>query len=72
MKRTPDNRPPAERVGDTERMLFEMSQAVREALAQHRRNGHPVAVWQDDRVVWIAAEDIPIELATPQPEPDED
>ena len=72
MKRPPDNRSPAERVGDIERILFEMRQAVREAMAQHRRNGHPVAVWQDGRVVWIAAEDIPIELATLLPEPDEE
>lgn len=36
-----------------------MSQAVREALAQHRRAGHPVAVWRNGRVEWIPAQDIP-------------
>jgi hypothetical protein len=68
MKTEKDDRTPAERVGDTERILFEMSQAVREALAQHRRAGNPIAVWRNDRVEWIAAEDIPEELATLLPE----
>jgi len=49
-------------------MLFEISQAVREALQMHRLLGHPVAVWRDGAVQWIAPEDIPIDLATPLPE----
>ncbi len=65
-----DERPPSERVRDGDRMLFEISQAVREALAMHRRLGHPIAVWRDGGVQWIAAEDIPIELATLLPERD--
>jgi hypothetical protein len=63
-----DSRSPAERVGDVDRILFEMRQAVREALAQHRRDGNPVAVWRDGRVEWIPAEEIPVELATLLPE----
>lgn len=63
-----DDRPPADRVGDVARILFEMSQAVREALAQHKRAGNPVAVWRNGRVEWIRAEDIPEDLATPLPE----
>jgi hypothetical protein len=63
-----DSRPPAERVDDIDRILFEMSQAVREALAQHRRDGNPVAVWRDGRVEWIPANEIPAELATLLPE----
>ena len=62
-----DPRTPAERVGDLDRILYEMSQAVREALAQHRLAGNPVAVWRNDRVEWIAAEDIPMDLASPFP-----
>jgi hypothetical protein len=63
-----DTRSPAERVGDTERILFEVRQAVREALARHRRDGHPVAVWRNGRVEWIPASEIPEEHATVLPE----
>jgi hypothetical protein len=63
-----DSRSPAERVGDVDRILFEMRQAVREALAQHRREGNPVAVWRNGRVEWIPAEEIRVELATLLPE----
>jgi hypothetical protein len=62
-----DSRAPAERVGDLERILYEMSEAVREALAQHRAAGNPVAVWRDGRVMWIPAHEIPATLATPLP-----
>jgi hypothetical protein len=64
-----DSRSPAERVGDVDKILFEMSQAVREALGQHRRNGNAVAVWRDGRVELIPADQIPAEFATPLPEP---
>lgn len=50
---------PAERVGDTARALKALRQAVREALRDHKRAGNPVAVWRNDRVEWIAPEDIP-------------
>jgi hypothetical protein len=63
-----DSRSPADRVGDLDRILFEMRQAVREALAQHRRDGNPVAVWRNGRVEWIPASEIPVELATLLPE----
>jgi hypothetical protein len=64
-----DSRPPVERVGDVDKILFEMSQAVREALRQHRQAGNPVAVWRDGRVELIPADQIPEEFATPLPEP---
>ncbi len=66
-----DTRPPCERVNDVERILFEMSQAVREALARHKKLGESVVVYRDGRVQWIAAEDIPIEAVTLLPEWDE-
>jgi hypothetical protein len=53
---------PAERVNDIPRILAEMRQAVREALLDHHRAGNPIAVWRDERVVWIQPEDIPAEL----------
>jgi hypothetical protein len=65
----PDSRSPAERVGDDDKILFEMSQAVREALRAHRQAGNPVAVWRDGRVELIPADQIPEEHTTPLPEP---
>ena len=64
-----DSRSPSERVGDLPRILHEMRQGVREALARHKRAGNPVAVWRDGRVQWIQAEDIPTEVTTPLPSP---
>ena len=64
-----DSRSPAERVEDDDKILFEMRQAVREALGQHKRAGNPVAVWRDGRVELIPADQIPEEFATPLPEP---
>ena len=63
-----DSRAPAERVEDDDKILFEMRQAVREALGQHKRAGNPVAVWRDERVEWIPAVQIPEEFATTLPE----
>lgn len=63
MTAPPDSRSPAERVDDLNRIQFEMSEAVREALAIHRRAGNPVAVWRNDRVEWIPANEIPEDVA---------
>lgn len=35
--------------------------AVREALLMHKRADNPVAVWRDDKVVWLQPEDILID-----------
>jgi len=64
----PDRRPPVERVRDLPRILHEMQQGVREAMASHKKAGDPVAVWRDGRVQWIQAEDIPDDVTTPLPE----
>ena len=32
--------------------------AVREAALQHKQKGLPLAVWRDERVVWIPPEEI--------------
>jgi hypothetical protein len=53
---------PAERVDDIPRTLQALRQAVREALLRHKRDGYPVAVWQNGRVEWIAPEDIPVDF----------
>lgn len=54
--------PPSERIRDTARILRALRQAVQEALLDHKRTGDPVAIWRDDCVVWIPAEDIPISI----------
>jgi hypothetical protein len=59
----PPTRSPGERVDDLDRIQFEMSEAVREALAVHRRAGNPVAVWRNERVEWIPANEIPEDVA---------
>ena len=65
MSDTPDtDLPPSERVKDIPRILRALRRAVREALAQHKLDGNPVAVWQDGRVVWIQPEDIPVSFDT--------
>ena len=69
MTASPDSRSPAERVDDLDRIQFEMSVAVREALAAHRRAGNPVAVWRNDRVEWIPANEIPESVAPDVPAP---
>jgi len=43
-------------------MLRALQRAVREALRQHKRDGDPVAVWRDNQVVWIPAEEIPVAM----------
>jgi hypothetical protein len=53
--------PPAERINDHSRILEALRKAVREALLNHKRAGNPIAVWQNERVVWLPAEQIPID-----------
>jgi hypothetical protein len=50
---------PAERAGDLERIERALREAVRDALLRHKRDGDPVAVWRDGRVVWLEADEIP-------------
>lgn len=52
---------PAERVQDVELITRALRQAVREALLSHKRAGNPVAVWQNERVVWVPADEIPVD-----------
>ena len=50
---------PAERAGDPKRIERALRAAVRDALQRHKRDGDPVAVWRDGRVVWLPADEIP-------------
>ena len=51
--------PIADRAEEIARMEKALRQAVRQALLQHKRAGNPIAVWKNERVEWIAPEDIP-------------
>jgi hypothetical protein len=53
---------PLERAEDLPRIMKAITVAVREALLRHKLLGNPVAVWQDERVVWIAPEDIRVDF----------
>ena len=37
--------------------------AVRNALREHKRLGQSIVIWQDGKVVTLAPEDIPVDLA---------
>jgi len=50
---------PAERAGDLDRIERALRAAVRDALRRHKRDGDPVAVWREDRVVWLPPDQIP-------------
>lgn len=50
---------PAERAGDPERIERALRAAVRDALQRHKRDGDPVAVWREGRVVWLPPDEIP-------------
>ena len=50
-----------ERLQDIELIQNALALAVRDALRQHKQAGNPIAVWRDDRVVWIEAKDIEVE-----------
>ena len=56
----PDSGPtPAERAGDPDRIERALRAAVRDALQRHKRDGDPVAVWREGRVVWLSPHQIP-------------
>ena len=45
---------------DHEILLAAASEAVRQALAQHKARGNSVVVWRDGRVVLLPAEEIEV------------
>jgi hypothetical protein len=50
---------PAERVSCFDRIERALRAAVRDALQRHKRDGDPVAVWREGRVVWLSPDQIP-------------
>ena len=53
-------------LSDSNRIERAVQRAVQEALRMHKRAGNPVAVWRDDKVVWLAPDEIPV---TSEPTP---
>jgi hypothetical protein len=61
MTRTPPKSDPDRESADEllgERIVEEAGQAVREAIRDHKRSGHPIAEWKDGRVVLTPPEQI--------------
>ena len=50
---------PVERAGDLDRIGRALRAAVLDALQRHKRDGDPVAVWREGRVVWLPPDQIP-------------
>jgi hypothetical protein len=44
---------------DPERVRQAIQKGIWAALLKHKQAGNPVCTWKDDKVVWIAPEDIP-------------
>jgi len=40
-----------------ERALMALREAVAGVIAEHKRLGLPLAVWRDEQVVWISADE---------------
>ena len=50
------------RINNIPRILEALRLGVQDALRRHKQAGNPVAVWRDGQVVWIAPEDIPVDI----------
>jgi hypothetical protein len=37
-----------------------LKEAVRQALLRHKREGNPIAIWRDGKVVWLQPHEIPV------------
>ncbi|RMH24729.1 MAG: hypothetical protein D6692_12390 [Planctomycetota bacterium] len=39
-----------------------LAKAARQAIAEHKAEGLPLAMWRDGKVVWMSAEEVEAEL----------
>ncbi len=39
-----------------------LQKAARQAIREHKEEGLPLAMWRDDQVVWMSAEEIEVEI----------
>jgi hypothetical protein len=67
---------PADRIGrafaEVTPVVDALTRGVRQALAVHKRLGHSVVVWENGKVVWLPAEEIPVDISesdNPKPYP---
>ncbi len=35
-----------------------LQRAARQAIEEHKKDGRPLAIWRDDEVVWVSAEEL--------------
>ena len=50
-----------ERLEDVQFIKQALARGIRQALLRRKQLGNPICVWQDNKVVWIAPEDIQVE-----------
>jgi hypothetical protein len=50
-----------ERLQDLNFIEQALRRGIHRALLRHKQLGLPIAVWEDNQVVWIAPKDIPVE-----------
>ncbi len=50
-------------IADTDAVDAAIRESVREALLMHKKLGNPVASWENGQVVWIPADQIPVDDA---------
>jgi len=46
-----------------------IKEAVAEAIAEHKRRGHPIAIWRDGKVVLIPPDEITVPAIIPHKKP---
>jgi len=56
----PEEKSIAELLADPTIVENAVKEGVRQALLRHRREGNPIAVWRDGKVVWIPPDQIPV------------
>ena len=52
-------------LAETDAVEAAVQESVREALLMHKRLGNPVATWENGQVVWIPADQIPVDDSGP-------
>lgn len=55
-----DSRTISELFDDDDLINEALRLGVQDALRMHKRLGNPIAVWRDEKVVWIQSEDIQV------------
>ena len=51
---------------DEEAITGALKKAVRAALIEHKKLGHPIVVWENGKIVWIPPEEIEVDGVKPE------